>query len=75
MIYKCDIYVIYVYVIYYICVCWQASAGVYSDESGPQMVKLMRAMSADPAWPLECVEVATALVADDPGMNHIYAYT
>jgi molybdenum cofactor synthesis domain-containing protein len=40
---------------------------VYADESGPQMVRLMRAMSADPDWPLECVEAASALVPDDPG--------
>jgi uncharacterized membrane protein (UPF0136 family) len=54
----------------------QASAGVYADESGPEMARGLAALSAEPAWPLTCTYsssgegqggVVSAIVPDDAG--------
>lgn len=44
----------------------RASTGVYKDESGPEMAKLLKAMSESPDYPLDIDISATALVPDDP---------
>ena len=55
-----------------LCVAVQASDGVYEDQSGPEMARLVAAMpsmtqgSCAP-WPCAVQVVATGLVPDDPG--------
>jgi hypothetical protein len=47
---------------------WQASQGVYEDNSGPEMSKLLQKMSDDESWPLT-VEISCAgIVPDEKGM-------
>jgi molybdopterin biosynthesis enzyme MoaB len=54
----------------------QASQGVYTDDSGPEMKKMLLAIASGPdttakvpsiGWPLEPVIVHTAVVPDEPG--------
>ena len=40
---------------------------MYPDLSGPEMVKQLADMSADPLFPLELVIARTAVVPDDTG--------
>ncbi len=44
----------------------RASTGVYKDESGPEMARLLVSMSDSPDYPLNIVISETALVPDDP---------
>jgi hypothetical protein len=45
----------------------RASQGVYADESGPEMARLLGVMSADADWPLTINVVSSAIVPDDAG--------
>ncbi len=49
----------------------QASGGVYPDESGPEMARLLAEMSADSQWPLTITVTHTAVVPDEPGRRDI----
>jgi gephyrin len=46
----------------------RAFSGVYPDESGPCMARLLGDMSALPDWPIRIVITHTAVVKDDPDM-------
>lgn len=50
---------------------WQAHQGVYADESGPEMARLLTAMSEDESWPLTVRIVHTAIVPDERGVRWI----
>lgn len=43
----------------------RAHQGVYRDESGPEMEKLLKDMSDDPAWPVSIRVACTAVVPDE----------
>ena len=45
----------------------QAHQGVYADESGPEMARLLSSMSEDASWPLTVRIAHTAIVPDDNG--------
>ena len=47
----------------------QASKGIYPDESGPCMARLLQSMSDDAEWPLTVRVDATAIVPDEPGTD------
>lgn len=58
---------LYINQLYLISSSFQAFAGVYEDQSGPEMAKLLSQMSAKPDWPLEVVITQTAIVPDEKG--------
>lgn len=41
--------------------------GIYSDESGPEMKKMLESLSNSSKWPLEPLVVCSAVVPDDSG--------
>lgn len=45
----------------------QASQGTYSDQSGPEMARLLAVMSDDAEWPLTVDIACTAVVPDETG--------
>ena len=47
----------------------KASQGVYADESGPEMRKMLLALSVSSNWPLETIVEQSAVVPDDPGQG------
>lgn len=47
---------------------FQASQGVYEDNSGPEMRLLLQKMSDDEGWPLTVVVAQTGIIPDDKGM-------
>jgi hypothetical protein len=47
----------------------QASQGVYEDNSGPEMSKLLSQMSDDEAWPLTVVITQTGVIPDEKGVK------
>jgi len=46
----------------------RASQGVYSDESGPEIVKLLKKMNEEEGFPLTMTVVQTKIVPDEPGI-------
>ena len=51
---------------------FKASKGIYPDESGPEMARLLQLMSTDnlnSPWPLATEIVCTAIVPDDIGFG------
>ena len=46
---------------------FQASMGIYTDESGPEMKKMLESLSNSSKWPLEPLVVCSAVVPDDSG--------
>jgi hypothetical protein len=59
-----------------LCRCEQASQGVYGDDSGPEMKKMLLAIASEPdstskapslGWSLEPVIDHMAIVPDEPG--------
>jgi hypothetical protein len=47
----------------------QASQGIYADDSGPEMKKMLLALSSSSKWPLDPIVECTAVVPDDPGSS------
>jgi len=46
----------------------RASSGVYADESGPEMARLLLAMHNDPDWALQVDIVKAFIVPDEPAL-------
>ena len=46
---------------------YKASAGVYSDRSGPEMITIFKDMANDASWRLDFVEYVSDIVADEIG--------
>ena len=56
---------------------FKASKGIYPDESGPEMARLLQLMSTDnlnSPWPLATEIVCTAIVPDDIGFGKTNIY-
>ena len=47
----------------------KASQGVYADESGPEMQKMLLALSISSNWPLVVQVQHSAVVPDDAGQS------
>ena len=45
----------------------RASKGIYADESGPEIIKLLKLMSSDVDWPLSIEIIYTDIVPDEKG--------
>lgn len=45
----------------------RAYQGVYSDESGPELIKQLKNMESDPSWPLSITIKNTTIVPDERG--------
>lgn len=50
----------------------QASAGIYGDESGPEMWRMLETLSTASQWPLSPVKFVTQIVPDDKGNSNSY---
>ena len=50
----------------------QASAGIYGDESGPEMWRMLETLSTASQWPLSPVKIVTQIVPDDKGNSNSY---
>lgn len=50
----------------------RAFQGIYSDESGPELIKQLKAMESDPSWPLIVSIKNKTIVPDEKGYHYYH---